>query len=69
MGREVENLIQENSQLLETKYVLDFCLDCQRVHLPYSDRPSFLSPQERPERGEQRFDLEGGRTDLREGDV
>lgn len=42
MGREVENLIQENSQLLETKYVLDVCLDCQRVRLRYSDWPPFL---------------------------
>lgn len=37
MGREVENLIQENSQLLETKYVFHFCRMCQHC------RPVFWS--------------------------
>lgn len=68
MGREVENLIQENSQLLETKYVFHFCPTCRHCHLHVLICPHF-SLQERPERSEQRLDFEGGRTDLWEGDV
>lgn len=64
MGREVENLIQENSQLLETKYVFHSCPKCQSA-LPADVLigPRF-SLQERPERGEQRLDIESGRADL-----